>query len=293
MNPFHLRPAQPADTDAVLALNHAIYGADDYLPGDWQEWLADDASVTVAILDGAVVGLIHCVMLTADEAWLEGVRVAPAAQGRGIATALVQHAIQQARSHHAAVIRASTEETNAAMRSVLHGSGFVQVGSYVHFVAPTAGATPDPTAEALIHRPASDDLDRLWAWLERSNIAPLAGGCYMEGRRALALTDDALTRFLAAGQVWTLEDYGEIQALAIGGPRRRGDATRFSIRYLDGAMQGIGQLALHLRAQAAEAGHARIDAHPPDLLILRDAMEGAGFSSEGRMPQWIYAKDLA
>lgn len=293
MNPFHLRPAVPADTEAVLALNHAIYGDEDYLPGVWQEWLADDASVTVAMVDDTVVGIIHCALLNADEAWLEGVRVAPAMQGRGVATALVQQAIRQARGYQAAVLRASTEEANAAMQAVFLGSGFVQVGTYVHFVAPTEGATPDPPAVALIHQQTPDDMERLWAWLERSNIAPLAGGCYMEGMRALALTDDALSRFLAAGQVWTLEDYGELQALAIGGPRRRGDATRFSIRYLDGAVQGIGQLALHLRAQAADAGIARIDAHPPELLILRDALEGAGFSSAGRAPQWLYAQELA
>jgi GNAT superfamily N-acetyltransferase len=293
MNPFTLRPATAADTDAVLALSYAIYGDEDYIPATWESWLAEpNGAVTVAVSDGAVVGVIHFIMLTADDAWLEGVRVAPTFRQRGVGTALAQEVIAQARSHGAQVLRGSTEEANIAMRGIFTGSGFTQAGSYVRFTAPTEGAAPDPATEPLIHQPGPDALDGLWAWLERSNIAPLAGGCYMDGWRAVSLTDAALADFLHAGQVWTLTDYDEIQALMIAGPRERAGEMRFTIRYLDGAMQGIGQLALHLRALAATSGYGIIEARPPELLILYDALNGAGFTNLDMPLQWIYAKGI-
>ncbi len=294
MNSFTLRPATADDAGAVLALSQRVYGDEDEMSASWESRLADPkGAVTIAVSDdGAVVGISHFVRLTEDDAWLEGVRVDPAFRGRGVGTALVQDALAQARTQGAHVLRGSAAEGNAAMRGIFEGSSFTQVGSYVRFVADTAGAEPESSVEPLIRQPGPDALERLWAWLERSNIAPLAGGCYLDGQRAVSLTDAALVDFLRAGQAWTLEEYDEIQALMLAGPRQQAGEPIFTIRYLDGAAQGIGQLALHLRAFAGSTGYQRIEARPPELLILFDALNGAGFANLDSPTHWIYAKEI-
>jgi N-acetylglutamate synthase-like GNAT family acetyltransferase len=293
---FTLRPARDEDTDAVLALCLATVGVEDFIPSIWDDWLAEAGdAVTVATSDDAVVGVMHLVMVTPEEGCIEGVRVAPAYQDRGVLSALIQHGVQQARERGAAVVRTATEDTNRAHQEVLLGAGFTQVGTFVRFEGPTLGAKPDLTLTGQIRHPGPEALEALWAWLESSSlsIAALSGGLLMEGDWPAALTDDALSRFLAAGEVWTVEDWGEMQSLMIAGPRQvTSEESRFTIRYLDGAVQGIGQLALSVRALAADEHFAEIDARPPDLLILHDALNGAGLTRTEPAIQWIFAKDL-
>jgi hypothetical protein len=142
--------------------------------------------------------------------------------------------------------------------------------------------------------PGADAFERLWGWLEQSNLAPFNGGLEFLGWAARALTEPRLRAYLAAGEVLTLEEWDTIQALAIvrDQPDGPGEPGRLEVRYLDGMADGVGRLALALRALAAERGLATIQLFLPDLLILRDAMDGAGYASQGEGAMWVYARDL-
>ena len=294
MHPITIHAAKSDERTAVLVLLQAALTDVDDVGAVWDAWIAEPAgAVSVALVDEQVVGLLHFLMVTPEEAYLDHMQVVPTFGDRGIATALVQHGIQQARDHAAAVVRSSTTDADRAMQGIYVGAGFVQVGSYVPFIAATAGAIADATLEEQIHQPGPAELDRLWEWLERSNIAPLVGGLLLIGEWPAALTDDALERALAAGHVWTVDGWGELQAVVIAGPPpQHGQALPYTIRYLDGTAQGIGQLALHLRALAATQGYDLIEARPPDLLIVHDALAGAGFTRTEDATRWLFAKDL-
>jgi GNAT superfamily N-acetyltransferase len=292
---FSLRPLDEHDTEAALALCGDAFAWGDYIPGVWDRWLREPAGrVTGAFFDDTLAGFAHLALATPDEAIIEGVRVAPAARGQGIGTVLVKHALRQATELGAAVVRGTTETINLAMQAVFHAAGFVQIGAHIRFEASSASAVPDSRSAALIRRPDAAETDRLWAWLEHSNIAPLLGGTYLEGSWPLGLTDVAVERFVAAREVWLLEDFGEIQAMMLAGPHSRSDdETRFVIRYLDGQAQAIGQLALFLRARAAAMGLAMVDAQAPDVLIVHDALNGAGFTRFDEHPYLIYAREIS
>ncbi|MBA3824819.1 MAG: GNAT family N-acetyltransferase [Ktedonobacterales bacterium] len=296
MSPFALRSAQATDLAAVLALP-SLSGPDDEIIADvWAAWLHEVAgALVVATVDDAVVGAIHCAQLSPDEGWLEALRIAPELRDRGLATALVRAATLWAQAHGLVSVRASAGSADATMGTLLTGSGFAQVASYVRFAAPVVGARPDAFAAPRIRQPGPEELDRLWAWLESSNLVSLTGGLYLAGDRAAALTDAALEAFLSAGEVWTLEDHAQVQSLVIAGAYAlNSHETRLALRYLDGASQGISQLALHLRARAAGEGdrYSIVEARPIDLLILHDALNGAGFTRADDAVQWVYAKNL-
>ncbi len=297
MPPFALRSARPTDLDVVLTLLPLTGPNDETLADAWAAWLGEaDGALAVAMVDDAtIVGAIHCARVSPDEGWLEALRIAPALRDRGLATALVRAGTLWAQAQGLVSVRASAASTDATMGNILTGSGFAQVSSFVRFAAPVAGAQPDAFAAPRIRQPAPDEIDRLWGWLEGSNLVSLSGGLYLAGDRAAALTDLVLEGFLRAGEVWTLEDHGAVQSLVIVGPDApNSHETRLTLRYLDGASQGISQLALHLRAHAAGEGdrYSLVEARPIDLLILHDALNGAGFTRVEDAVQWIYTRTL-
>src|SRR5262249_25900340 len=109
-----------------------------------------------------------------------------------------------------------------------------------------------------------------------------------------AVTEPALRGYLAAGAVIVLEERGAPQALAIvSDDRTTGDEEAdLEIRYLDGLSDAIGRLALLLRGECSNRGLASVWLWLPDLLILRDAMDGAGYTRGDPDAMWVYARDL-
>ncbi len=291
MEAIAVRSATLADAPALGALAEP----DDYIPNVLDEWLTDESgAVIVAESDGTPVGMAHIVMAAADEAWLDGVRVRPDDRQRGVGGALARRCLVWARERGASVVRCCVTGGNTPSQRMIERAGFSAIGAYVPFEAPAAGAETDPRHDYAVSQPGPDALDRLWAWLERSNVAPLVGGLLLPGGIGVALTDERLASALAERSVWLAEAWGETTALAIADARRpSGRPELFSIAYLDGAADAISRLALVLRSVAAARGYDAIDARPPDLLIVHDALAGAGFARMDSDTHALYAADLA
>jgi hypothetical protein len=281
-----LRPATLADRPSLLALA----ASDDDLARALDAWLADPAGVAMgAFAGGSLVGMAHVQMVSDDEAWLDGIRADEDWAEKGTVALVIRRCQHWARERGARVARCAIPSGDTAITQAIDSGGFAQIGAYVPFEAPTAGATPDLLPGPVIGQPGPDALERLWGWLERSNVAPLTGGLLLPAGIGMALTDARLADLLATQAMWTVEEWGEIQALAIAGAQHPpGGSEIFSTAYLDGASESVGRLMLFLRSLAAERGFDLIDARPPDLLILHDALNGAGFArqSEGIVTLW-------
>ncbi len=159
-------------------------------------------------------------------------------------------------------------------------------------LAESAGAVPDDFGGPLLAQPGPGQIEMLWEWLERSNVAPLVGGVIIDGQHALGLTDERLHSALAAGEVWTVTEWEELQSLAIITTRQHRGATVLTIEYLDGMPQGVGHLALALRTHAAGHGWPLVEAFPADMLIYIDALGGAEFEPLVERPYRLYAREL-
>ena len=297
MDALVVRPARPGDRDAVLAFCERIWGEHDYIGDVWDDWLADPTgTLLVAELGGRPVGTCHMRLLTEDEAWLEGIRVDPDTQRRGVGRTLTSRAMVMARERGAAVVRLLVDADNLPSQRLIERFGFTRIAELARYRAPAAGAALAPS-DAAPTTPSEGDFERLWDWLEHSNLAPLNGGVAIASWAARAVTEPLLRAHLAAGEVWLLEEWGAIAALAIAAPAADGDEAEtpiFEIRYLDGSAEGIGRLALALRAVAASwRESARVEVWLPNLLILRDAMAGAGYDlPDPDDALWLYAHPL-
>jgi len=231
-------------------------------------------------------------MISDDEAWLEGIRVDPAHQREGFGRVLTSRALVAAREHGAAVARLITSSDNEASQGMFARFGFVRVAEMVRFRG-EALVQNDAVEATALARPGPDDFERIWEWLVQSNLAPLTGGLEYADWQARALTEPLLRGYLAAGQVRLIEEWGAIQALAIAvqtAPEWDRTPT-LAVRYIDGLADAIGRLALSLRAEAASPGYARVELWLPDLLILRDAMAGAGYEGDDEV-MLVLAREL-
>ncbi len=299
---LEVRPARAEDRDAVLAFCDRIGGEQDYVRWVWEDWLREEregrGTLLVGVLDGRSVGIIHMRMLSEDEAWIEGIRVDPDVQRRGIARVLTSKAMVAARERGAAVVRLFVDAGNVASQGLVARFGFTRVAEVVYYSAPALEGAPRADDGARLVTAGEDDFERIWAWLEQSNLTPFNGGVEIADWAARAVTEPVLRAHLAAGEVWLLQGQGTIQALAIatgtaGAAEGEDDESTLEVQYLDGASEGIGRLALSLRRVAAERGLAQVELWLPDLLILADAMAGAGYARpEGDEVVYLYAREL-
>ncbi len=319
---LEVRDARLEDRDAVFAFCARTWGDDgDYIPDVWDSWLADTAgALLVGVVDGQPVALSRVHMVASDEAWIEGVRVAPEARRRGIGRVLVSRSLVRARDLGALVARMFIGASNTASQRLFARFGFTKIAELAWYTGDALSDDPvnaasvarsrtaaelDPSiAEttrdtiigalppgALLRTPGPTEFDRLWAWLEQSNLTPFNGGVEIRYWAGRGVSEPVLRDYLAAGEVVELEEWGATQALAIVAEDHT-DRPELEVRYIDGLSDAIGRLALLLRGEAARRRLERVWLWLPDLLILRDAMDGAGYIRGDEDPLWVYTREL-
>lgn len=131
------RPALPMDTPEVLAFTRQIWEGEDYVPHVWEDWLADsEGLLAVAEYGGKIVGLSKLTRLDRDQWWLEGLRVHPEYQGRGVAAHLHDFLLNYWSRHAGGVVRLATVSSREPVKHLAARTGFHQVAEFTHFVAP-------------------------------------------------------------------------------------------------------------------------------------------------------------
>jgi len=287
-----VRPARPEDREEVLAFCAHTWEDGDYIGQVFDQWLHDESGdLLVAISGGRPVGLVHIQMLSADEAWLEGIRVDPTVRRQGIGRLLLSRALAAAHERGAGVARLFTDSDNIGSQElVTKRFDFLRVAEVVRY---SGKAAPESSQEGEMgtlrgasgaHGPrllvsGREDRTRIWTWLLQSNLAPVNGGLQFDWWQAWALTEQDLQDYLSDGAVWLLEEWETIQAIAIvgdaAGDEEDSETGTLQVRYIDGVAGGIGALALALRELATERHLSQVELWLPDLLILHDAMNGA------------------
>lgn len=160
----------------------------DYLPEVFVDWVgADDERqrTFVAEVDGAAAGVLQCVLLTEREAWMQGMRVAPEARGRGLSTQLHDAAAAWARERGATIARNMVFSWNAAALASARAAGFDPATEFRW-----AHVTPDPAAEpglSVVADPAAG-----WTYWQRSTARDHLRGLALATDESWALRE--LTR---------------------------------------------------------------------------------------------------
>ena len=109
-----LRPVRPADRDRVVELTRDIWNGHDYISRVFDEWVADSSAAFQAMeLDGTVVGLQRIRPYAPGLIWYEGLRVDSDHRRKGLARAMMESAIAEAREQGFAEMRLATANPDA------------------------------------------------------------------------------------------------------------------------------------------------------------------------------------
>jgi GNAT superfamily N-acetyltransferase len=131
------RPALLKDTDEVFELCSHIWEGGDYIPMVWEEWLADrDGMLGVAEMGGHVVGVFKLTKFAEQEWYMEGLRVHPEVQGRGIASHIHDYVVETWQRMGSGIIRLVTGSYNIKIHQLCEKSGFKRMAEFIPYRAP-------------------------------------------------------------------------------------------------------------------------------------------------------------
>ncbi|GHO43850.1 GNAT family N-acetyltransferase [Ktedonospora formicarum] len=297
MPDIKVRPARPEDREPVLAFCAHTWDDGDYIEHVWDEWLGNPAGqLIVATVDEQPAALVHIEMLTSDEAWLEGLRVAPEFRRQGLAREVNQAALAEAMRRGATYVRMAISHVNERSQQISESAHFRRVGAFLPF-----SIQPDieqVTRLSGIDKPrlaTIEDLDDIINFMNASNVFPIVGGLYYVRFRAYAISAELLEEKIKAQQVYLLHRWERLDGLAIVETREQ-PSPHLSVGYIDGtAIEPISLLANDIMQRALELEFDKVRIYVPDLVIMRDAFAGIGSEeaiSENSEVYYIYERGL-
>jgi GNAT superfamily N-acetyltransferase len=287
--------ARPDDKDQVLSFATTTWDGYDYIPEVWDDWIVpSDGVVLVATVgeplhggealgaDGArlevgrPIAMTRVTMLSDDEAWLEGIRVDPAARGLGVATDLQVAELQWIAAHGARVVRYMTSEMNVGSQRLGARHGLLEVGrwrSYGHRDDGDGAGVSTAATEATLARLGKASAG---AW-DRVGVDPtLCAGHGLYEYRSWAfqeLTEERFQRHVARGEVATATRGDAWAAVIVNRPLIRDGRLHIALAVGDSA--ALLDLLIWL-------GRPEFRVPDPDPPVL--GRQAAEFAAEGFAP---------
>jgi GNAT superfamily N-acetyltransferase len=188
---IEVRRATHDDYEAVADFTDEIWPdrGGDYIPRVYHDWLEDEPGrgrkTFLAESDGEAAGIVQAVMLSPDEAWFQGLRVAADHRRRGVSRRLNEAAFEWARDRGATVGRVMVFSWNATSLAAARANGLRPLTEF-RFAHPE----PDPDAETP-HRVSSDPA-AAWRYWTHSDARDRLGGLGLAPEESWAVRE--LTR---------------------------------------------------------------------------------------------------
>jgi ribosomal protein S18 acetylase RimI-like enzyme len=250
-------------------------------------------SLLVATVEQQPVGIVHIKMLTATDAWLQGLRVDPDFRGQGLAKMLNDAALLEAMQRGATYVRLTTDATNTRSMQLVEQSFWRRIGAFVLYSA-SALPVSQRTAGSEEHtqRATLDDLDEIIEYLNSSNNFPLVGGLYYAGFTAAPISEELLRAKIAERQIYLLRRWERLDGLAIADVREESGQVRLSVGYMDGmTVESISLIAYDLRCLLNELEVDQVRIYAPDIILVRDGLSGVEYEWDG-MVFYTYERGL-
>ncbi len=164
------RPALRQDTPQVMELSSHIWEGGDYIPMVWDDWMADpEGLLGVAEIGGRVAGVFKLTKYQEDEWWMEGLRVHPDFQGKGVASHIHNYVVDTWKRTGGGVIRLATASYNVKVHHMCEQGGFKRIAELIPY-----RATAIKDGEHHFTRATMDDAHRVLEVVADSPIHSLS-----------------------------------------------------------------------------------------------------------------------
>ncbi len=233
------------------------------LPKEWDVWAEEPAHQVVIEESGAPVGAMHVALVSATEAWLEGLRVRRDRQGAGIGGRLVAEGEALARRYGAAVVRTAIPAHDYAAQQVAERAGYRTAARAVLHEAPIPQGPIDVPYDALVAEAEARDVASLTSWLRTTETLVAWRGLIPLGWRFRAVRPELVKGLVRDQRVLRAGETVEGVALF----NVHGDAAVVAVLEGSGAQRQAlaGAVALWARGQGA----SRLAVFAPEEETLR------------------------
>lgn len=222
-----IRPASPEDRNAIEYIASKTWDGHDYLPRVFDDWLQDTTGAfNVMTYRGQVVALSKVSKLSDGEWWLEGLRVHPDYQGRGLARIMHHYCVTQARQLGDGVVRFATSGRNEAILKLAAETGFRLAGEYVAYEIAVDTTTPFAGRQF-----ADDDFETLQEWLDNSAYFQDNDHSFEHRWKWQMGSDEYLRQLITEGRVygWYADTDEHLHGVLITNPLRNDDSDEPTI----------------------------------------------------------------
>jgi hypothetical protein len=251
-------------------MSRGIWGGSDYLPLVWDRWLADDKGILLtATLDGRPVGMAKITILSPGEIWLEGLRLHPDLQGRGLTRQINDVTFREVARLRPKSVRYSTGAGNAVSRHLGERRGFWQVAR-THWM--WGAARKNGPIRGRVAKPG--ELDKIMTLIRDSESYRSMSGLFAIGWKFPELTRRRLRALLSKERVLISPRRGKARGVAI---YEIGEIDRdICLGYVDGSDDAVTSLAHDVLRVAGMIGHKEASAMLPAGRIAH-TVRAAGF----------------
>ncbi|QLG50878.1 GNAT family N-acetyltransferase [Natrinema halophilum] len=165
---IEIRRATHDDYEAVAAFTSDLWPerGGDYIPRIYHDWLEESdetgKKTVLAEVDGEVAGIVQGVMLSSDEAWFQGMRVAPDFRRQGVSSRLNDATFEWSREQGATVGRVMIFSWNTVSLGAARANGYEPITEFRF-------AHPDPDSDANGPCRVSSDPTAAWRYWTHSD----------------------------------------------------------------------------------------------------------------------------
>lgn len=275
-----MRPVRPADRSRVEEIAAGVWNGRDYVPRVFDRWVSDaGAAFEAAELDGVVVGVQRLRAYAPGLVWYEGLRVAEDRRRQGIARAMLQAAIDEAREQGLREMRLATRDEPAVR--LFESAGFRRLLEVKWWRGlRVEGGEP-------ARMPEATEATRLW-----TNVSQSAGFDLYRGVNP----DLNGARDLDAGELARLARDGLLRA----GPGGRALALlrapwaqNLAASVVAGSGGALRELLLGLRYEADADGLTHVTVNLPPGHPAEEDLRATGYDfADAEATAYIYALEL-
>jgi GNAT superfamily N-acetyltransferase len=286
------RPALPMDTSQVMALTREIWNGGDYVPYVWSEWLADPQGLlAVAEYGGRVAGLCKLTRLSEQDWWLEGLRVDPQLERRGIASRLFDYQLDTWQRIGRGALRLTTASFRKAVHHLCERTGFKKLGELMPYRAGPlpVGGIMVPPGESLFAALQPAEIPEALQYARRSPSLPLTYGLMDLGWRWAAPDENHLAHAVPRSMAWWWR--GRDGLLVAYEDWEPDEAEKWlAISLLACGTGRISECLLDCRRLAALLGYPRLACTAPLRPELQPVLTSAGFEPEWDFSIYLFEK---
>lgn len=287
-NPIVCRPALPIDTPDVIELTRQIWEGEDYVPKVWAEWLAEpEGMLAVAECEGVIVGLGKLTKLSADDWWLEGLRVHPDFEGRGIASRLNKYLLDYWLRIGSGVIRLATGSHREPVKHLSIKMGFRTIGEYSTFKAPTIKSTNDYAGRSNFKPLMFEEINEAIDWLRNPSQELLSFDLMDLGWQWAKPKAEYFENYAKSQQIWW---WRERLGLLIMVTKKEGSDMWARIRMLACDNDDLTNCLTDARSLADQAGYKGLSWLAPLSPEIESSLTPAGFIRDWESSLLIYEK---